>query len=124
IVGRPQVETIQVSHEQIGSITQPVVLYATTWVGLYSDVNYCSLAIGEKIVRALLDRKATVIFRPHPYADRHGPNARHIARLHQLLADDRDRTGRQHVFGAAATDEMTVFDCVNRADAMISDVSG
>ena len=124
IVGRPQVEAINVTHDHIRTVANPVVLYATTWVGIYTDANYCSLPIGEKIIQGLLDRKVTVVFRPHPYADRHGPSARQIARLHQMLAEDRDRTGRQHVFGDVATHQMSVFDCVNRCDAMISDVSG
>ncbi len=124
IVGRPQVETVRVAHEHIHDIAEPVVLYATTWMGIYTDANYCSLPIGERIVQALLDRKATVIFRPHPYADRHPGSARQIAKIHQMLTDDRDRTGRQHLFGPAATEQLSVFDCINRSDVMISDVSG
>jgi hypothetical protein len=123
IVGRPQVEEIAVSHDHIRDIADPVVLYATTWVGLYSDANYCSLSIGDRIVEKLLERKATVILRPHPYTSRDSVSARHLAKLHAILAEDRAKTGRPHVFGVAATTDMSVFDCVNRADAMISDVS-
>jgi hypothetical protein len=124
IVGRPQVEAIKVTHDHVRNVAEKVVLYATTWVGIYTDANYCSLSIGEKIVAELLDRKATVILRPHPYADRNPVSARQIARLTQMLAEDRDRTGRAHVFGAAATRQMSLFECVNRVDAMISDISG
>ncbi|HEY2793754.1 MAG TPA: CDP-glycerol glycerophosphotransferase family protein, partial [Micromonosporaceae bacterium] len=124
IVGRPQVESVQVASNHIGEVTDKHVLYATTWVGLYADVNFCSLPIGERIVAKLIERKVTVILRPHPYADRDPASVRHLTRLHQMLADDRTRTGRQHVFGPAATEQMTLFDCINRADAMISDVSG
>ena len=124
IVGRPQVETIEVSHDRIGDIGEKVVLYASTWVGLYTDANYCSLPIGETIVRKLLERKATVILRPHPYTHRDVTSATTVARLNDILAEDREKTGRQHIFGTAATTEMSVFDCANKADAMISDVSG
>ncbi len=124
IVGRPQVEAIEVAHEPVRDVADQVVLYATTWVGIYTDANYCSLPIGEKIVRQLLERRATVILRSHPYAYKDAVSVRHIAHLHEILAEDRERTGRQHVFGAAAQIGMSVFECVNLADAMISDVSG
>ena len=123
IVGRPQVEAIRVSHAPISEVVNKVVLYATTWVSHYDDANYSSLRIGEKIVTALLERGVTVILRPHPYTDRHAASARTVARLQQILAEDRTRTGRPHVFGTAAT-RPSLFECINHADAMISDVSG
>ncbi|HZD98922.1 MAG TPA: CDP-glycerol glycerophosphotransferase family protein [Micromonosporaceae bacterium] len=124
IVGRPQVESIKVSTTGIRDVVGPVVLYATTWTSHYADADYCSLPIGEEIVTKLLERGATIILRPHPYADRDAASVRRLDRLQQILAADRDRTGRQHVFGAAATTQMSLFECINRSDAMISDVSG
>jgi hypothetical protein len=124
IVGRPQVESIKVTAAGIRDVAEPVVLYATTWTSHYADANYCSLPIGERIVTKLLERGATIILRPHPYADRDPASVRRLARLQQILAADRDRTGRPHVFGPAATTQMSLFECVNRSDAMISDVSG
>ena len=124
IVGRPQVESIKVSATRIRDVVEPVVLYATTWTSHYADADYCSLPIGEQIVTKLLERGATVILRPHPYADRDAASVRRLARLQQILSTDRDRTGRQHIFGAAATTQMSLFECINRSDAMISDVSG
>src|SRR5262249_16841694 len=56
IVGRPQVEAVRPAAGPIASVEAPTVLYATTWVGLHADAPYCSLPIGEKIVRALLAR--------------------------------------------------------------------
>jgi hypothetical protein len=123
IVGRPQVESVEVSLDHIRDVTAKTVLYASTWRGLYTDANYCSLGIGEDIVAELLRRKATVILRPHPYADRDPANARRIVRLVEMLADDRARTGREHLYGAAAT-RIPLIDCINRADALVSDVSG
>ena len=91
IVGRPQVERIDVSATRIGDRPddRKTVLYATTWVGLYTDANYCSLPSGERIVADLLDRGVRVIFRPHPVLD---PGRR-------LVADgrpDRGVAGRGH----------------------------
>ncbi len=125
IVGRPQVERIDVSTTRIGDRPddRKTVLYATTWVGLYTDANYCSLPSGERIVADLLDRGVRVIFRPHPYSRREAASSRLVARIEQLLAEDAVRTGRAHLFGAAASRDMSVIDCINAADAMIGDVS-
>jgi hypothetical protein len=123
IVGRPQVESIKVSNDDIADVPAPVVLYTTTWTSHYADANYCSLPIGEQIVGALLRRGATVILRPHPYTDRAAASARHLVRLHQMLSEDRQQSGREHVFGSMAT-RTPLIDLINRSDAMISDVSG
>jgi hypothetical protein len=125
IVGRPQVETIDVSTSRIGDRPddRKTVLYATTWFGLYTDANYCSLPSGERIVADLLDRGVRVIFRPHPYSTRDAASSRMVARIDQMLAEDAAKTGRAHLFGPAATRELSVIDCVNAADAMIGDVS-
>jgi CDP-Glycerol:Poly(glycerophosphate) glycerophosphotransferase len=125
IVGRPQVETIDVSEARIGERPDEAktVLYATTWVGLYANANYCSLRSGERIVSELVSRGIGVIFRPHPYSIRDAASGRIVARIESLLADDVAKTGRAHVFGVAASREMSVIDCVNAADAMVGDVS-
>ncbi len=125
IVGRPQVETIDVSAAKIGDRPDDgkTVLYATTWVGLYTDANYCSLPSGERIVADLIGRGVRVIFRPHPYSSRDAVSSRMVERIEQLLAEDAAKTGRAHLFGAAAARDMSVIDCINAADAMIGDVS-
>jgi CDP-Glycerol:Poly(glycerophosphate) glycerophosphotransferase len=125
IVGRPQVETIDVSAARIGDRPddRKTVLYATTWVGLYTDANYCSLPSGERIIAELIGRGARVIFRPHPYSSRDAASSRVVARIEQLLAEDAAKTGRAHLFGPAARRDMSVIDCINAADAMIGDVS-
>ncbi|WP_405095253.1 CDP-glycerol glycerophosphotransferase family protein [Micromonospora sp. NBC_01412] len=124
VVGRPQVESIEVRREQTPGLANPTVLYTPTWTGHHADANYCSLPVGETIVRGLLARGATVILRAHPYTGQNPASARQLARLTELLTADRARTGRQHVWGAAASREMSLVDCVNRSDALLSDVSG
>lgn len=122
LVGRPQVEGIEVRR---GAATAPpTVLYTPTWTGHHADANYCSLPAAETVLRDLLARGATVILRAHPYTTQNPTSARQLARLHELLAADRGRTGRDHVFGAAASRELTLTECVNRSDALVSDVSG
>jgi hypothetical protein len=122
IVGRPQAAGIEVARHEIADVPDKTVLYALTWVGLHDDLPYCSLPVAEKIVAVLLERKVRVILRPHPYSARHPPSARRIARVCQMLEDDRQQTGREHVFGEAAA-RMSLVECMNAADAMISDVS-
>jgi CDP-glycerol glycerophosphotransferase (TagB/SpsB family) len=46
-----------------------------------------------------------------------------ITGITELLAADRERTGRDHLWGAQAERELTVEDCFNASDAMIADVS-
>ncbi|MEV0806048.1 CDP-glycerol glycerophosphotransferase family protein [Micromonospora sp. NPDC050200] len=124
VVGRPQVEAIEVRTEPVTGRPNPTVLYTPTWTGHHADANYCSLPVAETLLRRLLDRGATVILRAHPYTSQNPASARQLARLTELLAADRARTGRQHLWGAAASGELSLVDCVNRADALVSDVSG
>ncbi|WP_114853525.1 CDP-glycerol glycerophosphotransferase family protein [Brachybacterium sp. YJGR34] len=123
IVGRPQVEDVEGERGAIGALEEPSVLYAPTWLGYQEETNYSSLPAGPSIVRALLDRGCRVVFRPHPYSSR-SPELRAACReIREMLADDAAATGREHLFGAVAEKEMSVVDCFNAADAMISDVS-
>lgn len=123
IVGRPQLETVAAAARPIAAMEQPTVLYSPTWSGFYDDSDYSSLPAGKAIVQALLDRGCTVIFRPHPYARKHRANAAACAEIIELLVQDQKETGRPHVFGPAAETEMSVVDCFNASDAMVSDVS-
>jgi CDP-glycerol glycerophosphotransferase (TagB/SpsB family) len=126
IVGRPQAAPIAVTDRPIADVPDDTktVLYATTWRGIYTDANYSSLPSGDRIVAALLARGVRVIFRPHPNVSKHPPSSRQAARVERMLADDAAKTGRQHVYGPAATEAMSVVDCVNASDALIADISG
>lgn len=123
VVGRPQVESIQVRQEPARGLAHPTVLYTPTWTGHHADADYCSLPVAEQLLRRLLERGATVILRAHPYTTQNPASARQLGRLTELLAADRARSGRQHVFGAAAR-ELSLTECVNSSDALVSDVSG
>ncbi|MEH1166236.1 CDP-glycerol glycerophosphotransferase family protein [Micromonospora sp. CPCC 205539] len=123
VVGRPQVESIEVRSEPTRGLAHPTVLYTPTWTGHHADADYCSLPVAERLLRRLLERGATVTLRAHPYTTQNPASARQLGRLTELLVADRARTGRQHVVGAAAR-ELTLTECVNRSDALVSDVSG
>ena len=40
-----------------------------------------------------------------------------------MLADDRRRTGREHRWGAAVVTGLSLVDCFNEADALVTDIS-
>ena len=123
IVGRPQVEDVDGERGPIGELADRSVLYAPTWLGYQAETNYSSLPGGPAIVRGLLDRGCTVIFRPHPYSSRSPELRAACEEIREMLASDAGSTGREHLFGEIAENEMSVTDCFNAADAMISDVS-
>jgi hypothetical protein len=123
IVGRPQVEAIRVDDAPIGLKPEKTVLYAPTWAGFHLDVNYSSLPIGVDIVRALLSKGVRVIFRPHPQTGQNPALAREAERIVRMLESDRAATGRPHVWGDEAGRRMSIIDCFNSADALVTDVS-
>jgi hypothetical protein len=120
IVGRPQVEDVVV-----GVPGTPVrrVLYAPTWAGMHADSAYSSLPIGPAIVRGLLARGCTVVYRPHPYTRKNPELVAASEEIVALLTEDRARTGTEHVYGAQAEQVWSIVDCFNAVDALVSDVS-
>ncbi len=123
VVGRPQVERIQVRDEPLPAGTPRTVLYAPTWRGGRPATDYSSLPLAEQIVAALLERGTTVIFRPHPLSYADPVDAGLIRRVQHRLAADRRATGREHVWGEQAERTWDVADCLNAADALVTDVS-
>ncbi len=123
IVGRPQIEGIEIvdlsSSSNDGSKT---VLYAPTWAGFMADSAVSSLPIGTQIVRQLIERGHRVLFRPHPHARKDAVLRAACNEIEKLLASA-NLKGGQHLHGALAETEMTIFDCFNLSDALISDVS-
>lgn len=120
VVGRPQVESVDI---RATTSIEPTALYAPTWGGANTDSDYCSLPIGVAVVTALIERGYTVIYRPHPYTRRNRQHARESDRIVALLAADTKESGRAHRYGAAASRTMSLTDCFNAADILVSDVS-
>ncbi|ROS78555.1 CDP-glycerol glycerophosphotransferase family protein [Cellulomonas sp. PhB143] len=119
IIGRPQVADITTAGSGNDDFT---VLYAPTWSGFNSDNNFGSLEHGEDIVRLLLARSWRVIFRPHPFSLRDPVSVGRIDAVAALLRDDSSATGRRHV-GPEAQGELSLVECFNGSDALVSDVS-
>ena len=122
IVGRPQVEHITTARARISEIGRPYVLYAPTWAGFTADAQYSSLGVGVDLVKRLIKRGCNVIFRPHPYAYRTPSYVLACRDICAALAADA-RPGTDHHFGVEAETEMSIVDCFNLSDALISDVS-
>jgi hypothetical protein len=123
IVGRPQVEAVRRAAAHVRDLVERTVLYAPTWTGHFTDVNYSSLPAAERLIRHLLEWKATVILRPHPYSWRNPESARQLAGLEAILMEDVALTGRRHIFGAKVMERLSMTECMNRSDALVSDVS-
>jgi CDP-glycerol:poly(glycerophosphate) glycerophosphotransferase len=122
IVGRPQVETVEIEKDPIATRELKRVLYAPTWYGYLEDSRYSSLPIGTQIVQALVDRGCVVVFRPHPWIRRTPALMAAARRIESLLSADAVATGRPHVLGSAAS-AGSILDTFNQVDALISDVS-
>ncbi|KQY58705.1 hypothetical protein ASD11_03380 [Aeromicrobium sp. Root495] len=123
-IGRPQNWTIQKPERPIREIERPTVMYAPTWQGLDGEADFSSLALGPTIVKRLLERDVEVIFRAHPLSYRWSERREHIKAIHEILREDRERTGRLHRWGPKVERGLTVAECANRADALISDLCG
>jgi hypothetical protein len=125
ILGRPQVHEIEAPTRRIADVERPVVLYAPTWQGKRRLVNFSSLRKGRAIVRHLIDAGADVIFRPHPLSMRHEALNRVVKSIEaDLYADTVDpSTPNRHEWGEQANVWWTLNDCMNRSDALVSDVS-
>lgn len=119
IVGRPQVELLTVRQKGDHRPARATVLYAPTWRGGLADMGFGSLAIGPRIVAALLEHGCRVVFRPHPYSSRDAESRVLIGRIDAMLAED----PRGDHLGSAAASALTIFECMNLSDAMVSDVS-
>lgn len=116
IVGRPQVESIAVVPQPAPPVR--TVLYAPTWRGGLADMTLGSLSVGERIVAALLRRGLLVWFRPHPYSARDSESRVQIARI-----DDALRAAGNDSRTSADTAGLTLVECFNASDAMVSDIS-
>lgn len=121
IVGRPQVEAIE--RAPGGRDGAATVLYAPTWGGYFSDSDFCSLPLGDALVRDLLGRGCRVVFRPHPLTARNPEHGAIVARIDGMLAAHSASHGVDHAWGDRASQEWSIVDCMNASDAMIADVS-
>lgn len=118
VIGRPQTEGIATrSKKRAGK--KPTVLYAPTWRHADDTLNVSSLAVADQIVKALLKRGCTVIFRRHFAGQNHVEAEAMITKVNAMLK----AAGPQHSWGTEAM-QQPLIEAFNSADIMISDVSG
>jgi hypothetical protein len=120
IVGRPQVAAVA-QHNTDPVPGKRTVLYAPTWQSGMREMSLSSVEYGERIVRALLDGGARVVFRPHPLSRGQRRAANTIARIDELLASAATAEC-PHLTSSQALAE-GIVDNFNRSDAMVTDVS-
>lgn len=120
IVGRPQVAAVveQNLHPLTGRRT---VLYAPTWQSGMREMSLSSLEHGERIVQALIDDGARVIFRPHPLSAGQRQAVETIARINAMLVSART-PGCPHLTSSQALKE-DIIGNFNRSDSLVTDVS-
>ncbi|MFI9839496.1 CDP-glycerol glycerophosphotransferase family protein [Nonomuraea sp. NPDC051941] len=135
-VGRPQLEGISTKGPELPYRT---VLYAPTWEGWNDDLFHTSLiTMGPRIVRALLDHRprVRVIYKPHPLT---GHRDRSAGRAHRKIvamieAAELAKSKARHPSRATGETpriehlivtgpEPHLYDCFNRCDLLISDIS-
>lgn len=116
IVGRPQLERVEPARNPVPQ--PPTVLYAPTWRGGLADMSFGSLKYGVAIVSGLLRRGVVVAFRPHPYSHRDAESRVFIQQIDGLL----EGAGAQHLT-SRRTNQLDILDCLNAADALVTDVS-
>ncbi len=125
LLGRPQSEDVLPAGRPVTEVERPTVLYAPTWTGNGKMTNFSSIRRADTILETLIAAGVDVIFRPHPVFlrdDHWGPR---IAELNAILQADHDdpATPGHHVWGDAAVRGWSVAECMNHADALVSDVS-
>jgi CDP-glycerol glycerophosphotransferase (TagB/SpsB family) len=130
VVGRPQLSEIEVVDRPKNDAKQPMtVLYAPTWYGIGSDAHYSSQEKAPQIIDELLNHHIRVIYRSHPLSRTDGAMgvginwAKQIEQINDKLRRHRDVTGTEHIFGIDAEEKMSVYDCFNKADVLITDIS-
>ncbi len=118
LVGRPQLEGIKQSSAKAPK--RKTVLIAPTWGGSADGEVYTSLALAPSYARDLIRLGHRVVFRPHPFSHRDPADRLIIEQVWSLLEAD----GKDHLYGPAAEAQLTVTECINLCDVMISDLSG
>lgn len=120
IVGRPQVESLRVGPLPAGGPF--TVLYAPTFEGYYEESNYSSLErMGPQMIERILAQypDVRVIFKPHPASGVQRPG---MVEARVAIVDLLARHPGNHLY-VGPESELTLYQCFDMADAMISDIS-
>jgi hypothetical protein len=119
LVGRPQLGEIEV-RKKVQNKKPLTVLIAPTWGGSAAGETYTSLGLAPGFAKELVALGHRVVFRPHPFSHTKASDRAIIKEVHDILATD----SNNHVFGAAAEQDLPITECINMCDLAISDLSG
>ena len=119
LVGRPQLRDIE-AIKQVEIKKSLTVLIAPTWGGSAAGETYTSLSLAPGFAKELVALGHRVVFRPHPFSHTKASDRAIIKEVHEILAAD----ANNHVFGAAAEQDLPIAECINMCDLAISDLSG
>ena len=118
-VGRPQLAEIRRAQPATEEAQRLVVLYAPTWEGFFDEADYSSVAaMGERIVRGVLDAGAVLRFKPHPLTGHRLPAA---GKARTAIEDLLKRAGDGS--GLVPNTPDALYTAFNEADVLISDIS-
>ncbi|SKB04864.1 CDP-glycerol glycerophosphotransferase family protein [Aeromicrobium choanae] len=125
LLGRPQSGDVLPAAVPVTEVARPTVLYAPTWTGNGKMTDFSSMRVADRILQALLDAGTDVVFRPHPVFLRDAYWSGRLEELNAILAADHEdpATPGRHVWGEEAVRGWSVAECMNHADALVSDVS-
>lgn len=115
-VGRPPV---QLMLERPANLPAPIrtILYAPTWEGFVEAANYSSISeFGLALLQALLaTSRWKIIFKPHPLTgSKKGATKRALREITELCND---------AGATVAGNDTSIYDLMNEADLMITDIS-
>ena len=120
IVGRPQVEQLAVGPLTSGG--PRTVLYAPTFEGYYEESNYSSLErMGPQLIERILAQypDVRIIFKPHPAS---GVQRSGMAEARIAIVDMLAKHPGNHLY-VGPESEVTLYECFDLADLLISDIS-
>lgn len=120
IVGRPQVESLRVGR--LPESAQRTILYAPTFEGYYEESNYSSLErMGRQMIERILAQypSVRVIFKPHPASGVQRPG---MIEARLAIVDMLAKAPGPHLY-VGPESELTLYECFDMADALISDIS-
>lgn len=125
VLGRPQSGEVRTAAVPVTQVERPTVLYTPTWTGNGNTTNFSSMRVADQVLRALLAAGTNVVFRPHPVFLRDPYWSARLVEFDEILRADHEDPASpgRHVWGEEAVRGLSVADCMNRADALVSDVS-
>lgn len=123
IIGRPQLSEVSSPQQPICEKQQPTILYAPTWKGDFADSAYSSLSQIEPLILRLIERGCRIIFRAHPFTSRDQTMQRAATQIDNLLRREKSISGVEHLSGKEAEHDLSITQCFNLSDALITDVS-